>query len=243
MGLKISMTGSGEVGDIATGWSIQEDATPVNPVDSSAGTGVVSLSAKATPTSKFIIDNQITISHDTLGSFDGVIANATVQGVGVAFSVSTLVSLLVVTKTAPPTGTLSLSQIIQSYIGLCTDQITVDYQANDDPVLVYGGWTGEVWYYLKQLAAIQKVQLSFSGSTLIVSDLGSTVYELDDSTPVVLSTDRASTGRSINIVCQNISLATPGTITNYSANPSLETNNSGWGVHTITFGAATVGRI
>jgi hypothetical protein len=237
------MTGSGEIGDIATGWSIEEDATPVNPTDSSAGTGVISLNAKSTPTSKFIIDNQITVTHDDLGDIDGVITNSSVQGVGVSFSVSTLLSLLVVTKVAPPIGPLNLSTIIQSYVALCSDQITVVYEASNDPIRIYGGWSGEVWYYLKQLAAINQIQFSFSDSNLIVTDLGSTIYELDDSTAVTFSTDRASTGRSINIVNQNTELATPTVITNYITNPSLETNATGWFFTTITYGAATVGRI
>lgn len=241
MGLTIDMTGSGEVGDIKPGWSIQEDATPVNPVDASAGTGVVSMFAKSTPTSKFIIDNQITVTHDKLGEFDGVITNATVEGASVEFNVSPLMSLLVATKTAPPIGPLPLSQIIQSYVALCTDQVTVDYQALDDPVQLYGGWQGEVWYYLKQLAACNKVEFSFSEAILTVRDVGSSTYVLDDATPVRFVTDRASTGRSINIVCQNVQLATPSIITNYSQNPSLETNATGWSITPIN-GAITVSR-
>lgn len=236
------MTGSGIVGDITTGWSIEEDATPVNAVDSSAGTGIVTLAAKSDPTSKFIIDNQITVTHDALGSFNGVITSAQVQGSGVQFNVATLMSLLVTTKTAPPTSALNLSQIIQSYVALCTNQITVQYQASSDPVCTYGGWSGEVWYYLKQLAAINQIQFSFNGSNLIVTDLGSTVYELDNSTAVTISTDRASTGRSINMVCQNTQLASPLVITNNSQNPSLETNSTGWS-NVVTNGSATVGRV
>lgn len=242
MGLTIDMTGSGEVGDIKPGWSIQEDATPVNPVDATAGTGVVSMSAKSTPTSKFIIDNQITVTHDVLGDFDGVITDATVEGASVQFNVSPLLSLLVTPKTALPVGPLPLSQIIQGYVALCTDQVTVDYQALSDPVRIYGGWAGEVWYYLKQLAACNQVQFSFSGSILTVSDIGSTTYLLNDSTPVRFVTSRASTGRSIDMVCQNTVLASPLIITNYSQNPSLETNATNWS-SSVGGGTATVGRI
>lgn len=241
MGLTVAMTGSGTVGDIQPGWSIQEDATPVNPVDASAGTGIVSLVAKSTDTSKFIIDNQITVSHDALGEFNGVITNGSVQGSSVGFNVAPLLSLLVVTKVAPPVGPLPLSQIIQTYVALCTDQITVNYQASDDPVQLYGGWNAEVWYNLKQLAACNKVELSFANSIMTVSDLGSSVYELNDSTPVVFQTDRASTGRSINMVCQNTVLASPSIITNYSQNPSLETNATNWS-NAVYNGTATIAR-
>lgn len=242
MGLKTQMTGSGAIGEIKPGWSIAEDATPVNPVDSSAGTGIVTISATATPTSKFIIDNQITVSEPSLGSFVGIVKSSTVQGASVDFNVSTLVGLLVTTKTAPQQSALNLSQIIRSYVALCTTQITVSYQATNDPIRTYSAWEGEVWYYLKQLAAINKIQFSFSGTTLIVSDLGSSTYVLDDQTPVMFSTDSTSTGRSINIVCQNTQLASPLIIRNNSQNPSLETNATDWS-NLVTNGAATVARI
>lgn len=89
MGIEIKeMQGSGTLGDIAPGWSLQEFATPVIPSELSGGAGTLSFSAKANDDSLFVVNNLITTQHTSeygdLGSVTGVVKTITQTGLNVS---------------------------------------------------------------------------------------------------------------------------------------------------------------
>ena len=57
MSIEVTMSGSGSIGDIAPGWSVNEYATPVTIGETSGGTGNVSFNAASLPDSLFVINN------------------------------------------------------------------------------------------------------------------------------------------------------------------------------------------
>lgn len=229
MAVKLTTTGSGSVGDIQTGWSVTENSTSVNPTDSGGGTGSVSLSAKANKTSRFVIDNNAQFTHE-LGTISGTVGNISVTSIGVGMSIAPIVSLLSVDRTMPPTGNQPLSEIIAGYVGAVTEQLTVNYQATNNPSRVYIGWTGDVWYHINQLCAINKVEIVISGSSLIVRDLGVTALDLTDSKNVTTALSTQGTGLNVNVVNHNAKLVPSlgGNRYNFSVNPSVETNATNW---------------
>lgn len=230
MGVTIAMTGSGSIGDIGVGWSVTEEATPVSPTDSSGGTGALDVGAHQNSDSRFVIDNNLTMTHPTLGDFSGLITDVGLDGSAVSFSAATYLSLLTVERTMATTGSQLLSQIIAGYVSAVTSQITVSYLATSDPLRTYPGWSGNVWLYLKALAVANRVELAISDNVLIVRDIGSTVYTITDSTPPRIRQNNNATGRSFDMVVVNPTLIpTLGTsLYNYSQNPSLVTLVTGW---------------
>ena len=240
-----SMTGSGTLGAVQTGWSISESASSVNITEQTGGTGSASFSAVKTPTSKFVIDNLITLDVDELGSLGGIIGDTSIMGDSVSVTVAPTLSLLNAERSAPPTGEQALSAIFASYVALVTDQITVDYQATSDPLRIYPGWSGSVWNFLQQLCAFNRVEMAASGDLLVVRDVGSIEYALGAKVTPTFSASVASTGRSIDVVVQNTALVAslPGPKYNYSENPSVETNATGWSTtNTSGYGASSSAR-
>lgn len=115
MGIEIEMTGSGELGPIAPGWSVQEYATPVTIGDSAGGTGNVSFSARTTDTSLFVVNNEITTSEENLGFISGTIKSVSETGINTSISHNTALAAFDATKDIPALGSGS----IYSALDLC----------------------------------------------------------------------------------------------------------------------------
>lgn len=80
MAVELNTTGSGTIGEITPGWSVQEYATPVIPGSRAGGAGGVSLSGKRNTDSAFIVNNDSTFTHSALGNISGVIKTVNLAG-------------------------------------------------------------------------------------------------------------------------------------------------------------------
>lgn len=105
MGIKIkTMTGSGEFGQLAPGWSVQEYITPVVIGNTSGGTGNVSFNASARETSLLAVNNNITTTEESLGDITGVIKSVSETGLSVSISHDTELSVFDVNADIPALG-------------------------------------------------------------------------------------------------------------------------------------------
>ena len=95
MVLKSTNEGKGEFGEVTPGWTVNEYVTPVAIGDYAGGSGGVSFSAEAKPTTPFVVSNVTTTTvddFDTPQSLTGVINNVSVNGLTAAFSHGTALS-------------------------------------------------------------------------------------------------------------------------------------------------------
>ena len=104
MTVTVAMTGSGEIGDIAPGWSVQEFATPVTIGNVSGGTGNVSLNAKALDESLFIVNNNIVTTEQNLGYVSGVVKTVSQTGMNLSISHNTQLAIFDSNYTIPALG-------------------------------------------------------------------------------------------------------------------------------------------
>lgn len=102
MALEIDMTGSGTVGPIQPGWTVNEYATPVAPGERAGGTGGVSFSAGAKPESQLALNNEITSRHERLGQIPGIVRSVTKNGLNVSISHDTPLAKLDAERSLPP---------------------------------------------------------------------------------------------------------------------------------------------
>lgn len=243
-----NMVGGGTVGDILDGWSFQQDASPANPNDPNGGTGSLSVSAVATPTSKYIGDNTADFVHNgispepNLGTISGIIGAPTPVLNGVSFSLSPVLSLLNATATAPPTGQQSLSDIITGYVALLAPSITVNYISANTNLYVFPGWSENLWSKLKQLFAIYKLDYTISGYTLTINDIGVRTFDMTNNQSVQIARPGPGAAQSVDMKCYHTTLvSTIGTTQfNYDQNPSVETNTTNYS-GTVNNGTATIG--
>ena len=104
MGIEIAMTGSGELGPLAPGWSVQEYATPVTIGETAGGTGNVSFTAAAREDSLFVVNNNITTTEETLGAISGVVKSVSETGLNVNISHNTTLAIFDANKNIPALG-------------------------------------------------------------------------------------------------------------------------------------------
>jgi len=241
--VSIAMTGSGTVGDIAS-WSINEFTTPTGAGNSSGGIDNARISTGARSSSKFIIDNEVTFSHEDLGEFYGTIDQVEPYGIDAGFDLVSFLRLVNVNVTAQATGSMLLSQVFSSYVSLATSSVPVAYEAASDPTVVYGGWTGNLWDALRVLAAVNRLEIAVVETQMVVRDIGTTEFSIEDSEVVELRETTDATGLNIEIVNQNTELVTVigSTKYNYSENPSLEANATDWAGAVVGV-TATQGRV
>lgn len=100
--LTVTTTGSGAIGDVEAGWSVQEFATPVNPNDRAGGTGLVSFAGPDQGEGVLLINNASTASESRLGDVSGVIRTVTKTGQRIACTQDTLLARYDATYTMPP---------------------------------------------------------------------------------------------------------------------------------------------
>lgn len=112
MGIEIQMTGSGELGPLAPGWTVQEYATPVTIGETAGGTGNVSFSAAARDNSLFVINNNITTTEETLGSVSGVVKSVSQTGLNVSVNHNTPLSLFDASQNIPALGAGGMYSVI-----------------------------------------------------------------------------------------------------------------------------------
>lgn len=224
------MTGSGTIGDIAAGWSVQEDATPVNVNDSSGGTGSINAGAVATPTSRYIVDNTVSWTDTDLGSIPGNMGDVNDANAVVTFTISPVLSLLNADVTAPPVGSTALSAIVLGYVSLLTDQVPVIWDASTDPVQTYKGWSGNLWLNLKMLLAVNRLEGVPRSDGLHIRDWGSVTLDITDNNTASVSESTINTALSVDLVCQNPSLVSSfnSQQLNYDQNPKLGVNATNW---------------
>ncbi len=104
MGINIEMTGSGELGPLAPGWTVQEFATPVTIGETAGGTGNVSFNAAARDDSLFVVNNDITTTEETLGAISGVVKSVSQSGLNVSVTHNTTLAIFDATKNIPALG-------------------------------------------------------------------------------------------------------------------------------------------
>lgn len=144
--VSLTLTGSGTVGEIQPGWSVQEDATPVAIGDSSGGVGSIDLSVAQGEDSEFVIDNLSTFSHPTLGNISGKVTAATSAGASEAtdtnlsIQLTTPLSDLAVERSASVVSGMYDDILFAGYgdfAGVSNANSHAVYHLNDDISYIY----------------------------------------------------------------------------------------------------------
>lgn len=163
----------------AAEFTVTEDSSPLAGGDTSGGVGDINLSFPfpqhnpdhdlAKFGAAWLIDQEIVIKDTRYGTTRGDITGASTSGglVNVT-AVSRLAKLNVYNvKANPYIGTLGGA--FQYYLSLAgiTTGFTVDASITSRSV-VLRGFTGELWFYLKQLAASQNCDISLVAGTIVL---------------------------------------------------------------------------
>jgi len=239
MAVSIVITdGTGEIGDVVSGWSVNSATTPANPNVIPETTGSVSFTATIKPDTVFIVDDEVSFVHEFLGTVQGFVGDITITDNSVSGFINKKLALLDVERNMPPTSELPLSEIIQAYVEEVTDQVTVSYIATTDPYAAFPGWSGSVWQRINELCALYSLEVSVSSGTLIIRDMGTQQFTIPDQSNVSRTINTRSAGLFIDVVYQQSELVSSDSTYkwNYSQNPSVETNSTNWATTNGAYG-------
>lgn len=152
MGITTSMTGSGEFGEISPGWSISEYATPSTIGETAEGSGSVSFSAKTLPTTKFVVNNNITTTAENLGQVSGIIKTVSRDGIGSSITHNTVLAQYDAERHLP--------EMIEASPHTCLDMIN---QVIGKDIRLKSGLPGNFWSLAGHIAGFNSegVQTEF----------------------------------------------------------------------------------
>lgn len=156
----------------AQDFQLSEDSQPLNPADSAGGVGDYSVTIKKPELGSTIFSeygtrylygkrSRLTTEH---GVVHGRIVDASEQSkTSIQVENQTEMGALNVQDVTAPPFTGTLGELITEYFALIAEsapEFTVDESLASLPITA-PGWTGELWFHLKQLCQAYDMQLSF----------------------------------------------------------------------------------
>lgn len=102
MALEVSMTGTGTIGDITPGWSVNEFVNSYTIGSTGAGTGSVSFGAKANDDSLLCINNDVVSTVNGFGTVHGVVQSVSQNGLNASITHGTTLDKLNLDMSVPP---------------------------------------------------------------------------------------------------------------------------------------------
>jgi hypothetical protein len=140
MALQISNRGRGFIGEIGAGWNISQNGSPAIMGNQSGRFGALNFGAKCDSTTKFTIDNYLSVKHfyddnttRWLSTFDGHIRNVDTAGDFGTFTMNSLLSALDVQRTSSSDASGQYQRTLQLPAGL-------SYVANSVTYYTGGSW-------------------------------------------------------------------------------------------------------
>lgn len=144
-----------------TGYSVVEDATPLDIADTTAGVGSISFAMPQTEDSVHLFSALIELDDSAnTGTTAGVVTDVAIQDGVVSITADNRLGSMVATVTANPhTGTFE--SVVRYYLTLggITDGVYFDPRIAGIPVTVQG-WFNDVWLMLKQLCTANRVEIA-----------------------------------------------------------------------------------
>lgn len=140
-------------------YSVQEDATPLNPHDTGAGFGQLSYAIQTNPGSVRRIETNTQLYDSERGIFDGVVQNLSSSDGLLNVTVDSALSALSRWHTVPPFGgTLdAYARRISNIVGM-SPRIKVEAGSTDRQILA-PGFVGNVWEGLRDFLSANELEI------------------------------------------------------------------------------------
>lgn len=183
-------------------FSVQEDATPIEPSSSFGGVGRISFDINETPNTRLMI-GQVTLVDGTRGKTSGSIKTLSGSNGDVSVGADSALGLFNTERTtAPFVGTLGAA--VQYYCDLVgiTNDVVVESSITSRPV-VYPGFRGNVWVNLKQMLVKEQVEIALVFNRVYVRPLRLLDANLNKSLSAEWSLENTSAARAIEIYYYN----------------------------------------
>lgn len=180
-------------------FSVQEDATPIDPSSSFGGSGQISFDINDSGNATRLMAGQITLVNGSQGKTSGVIRSLSSSDLDVQVVADSTLSLFNTERSVPPyIGTFGGA--IQHYcdlVGIQND-VVVDASLASRSV-VYPGFVGDVWVNLKQILVVEQAEIALVFDRVYVRPLRTLTSTLDRSLSKSWSIENVTAARRVEI--------------------------------------------
>lgn len=148
-------------------YSVVEDATPLDPSDSTGGVGTFTFGVSDKGSYLGFRGRTAMLADGSQGTTTGTVSGSSSDGTTVTVSAdSRLIALNVIRTAQPYSGTISGA--LNYYLGLVniTSGIVIDSAIASTPVVV-PGWSGNLWDKMRQFAAVFQFEISLVSNNIV----------------------------------------------------------------------------
>lgn len=172
MGIRLSIGG---VEYEAANYSVQEDSTPTKSEDSSGSVGVFTFSIPKTPNMQplMLVGESVDLIDTRRGTTVGFVSSVTETDNGeVSLQCQSRLGRLNIYGVQAQPFSGSLVNAFRYYLGLANQEfdLLVDPSISSRTVH-FPGWSGELWFYLKQMAAAEDCEISLVSNVILLRPL------------------------------------------------------------------------
>lgn len=184
------------------GFSVQEDATPLDPSSSEGGVGTITASVPENARSPLYLGG-IVLADGSRGKTSGVIRSVQTADGSVTVSADSVLGLFNTEKTiAPLVG--KLGDAVQYYcdlVGIPNDVIVHPTLASRD--VVYPGILGNVWVRVKQMLAAEQIEMALVFDRIYVRPLRTVHADMSRLTTSGSSLSNDKAAKSVDVTYYN----------------------------------------
>lgn len=184
-------------------FSIQEDATPLDPDATAAGYGVFSVATNEMPGDKKLMNQSISVSDGAQGITQGFINQISGDGEALTISATGEISLLHTVVSADPfNGTLGAA--FTYYLGLVgiTTNFAVDATIISRAVIL-PGFNDDLWARLNQLCSGLGVEIGYVSDTIYLRPIRANVAQNYRDSTEVWTLDNTNIVQEVNVLYYN----------------------------------------
>lgn len=166
-------------------YTVTEDATPIDPNDTSGGVGEIDFDAVEGDdenSALLLINDEVMLTDQSNGKTTGTVTSVQVNdGVASVTANSRLGLLLATIQAQPFEGTLEGA--LTYYMGLAgiDTGVVVDESIADRPV-TYIGFSGELWDNMRMMCAAQQIEISLVSDNVVIRPIRTRIAEVNKNT-------------------------------------------------------------
>lgn len=184
-------------------WSVQEDATTIDPSNYSGGIGQVTVDALEAENSLLALSKELYLEDSDAGTIQTVVREVNTTNGLLSMVADSPLGLFNSYHTVQPQIT-TLGAAIGYYMGVVglNAALLVDPSIRTRPV-VYPGWVGNVWDHIKQIMSAEQIEMSCVAGTVMVRPLRTRVADLKRSTTQSKTLNKQDVSEQIEVFWYN----------------------------------------
>lgn len=186
-----------------TSWSVQEDATTIDPSNFNGGAGQVVVNALEGANSLLAMDKQLFLENAQSGTVQTTVREVQISDGSLTLTADSPLGLFNSHHTVMPhIGTLQSA--MSYYLGLVgvTASLSVDPSIASRPV-TYPGWVGNVWDNIKQILSAEQIEMTCILGSVFVQPLRGSVSSLRRGTSLSKSLNKQQVAEQVEIYWYN----------------------------------------